>query len=208
MTDIKESLRTPEQEEIAHASLELISELEEICEPYEIDGKPTFLELHLPQLLKNGATPDLVLQRLQKRLDAEANGIKIGTPAEDGSMTLMLAVLSALHLAVEAMTSPDFAEAIRLYGEASKCFGRAQMLAARPTQRLVLSINGKAGGNATQAPNRSKRARVEAWCAENFFQKKRSVDGAAGIVGPLFDISFRTAQEWIGVWKKNNSGIA
>jgi hypothetical protein len=207
MNDIKENLRAPEQEEIAHASLEMIYELAEICEPYEMAGKPKLIEFHLPQLLKNGADPEPIVQRLRERLDAEAKGIKIGTPVDDGSMTLMLAALASLHLAVEAMTTPEFGEAIRLYGEASKFFGRAQMLAARPTERLVLSINGKAGGDATQPFNRSKRARVEAWCAENFFQKKKSVDGAAGIAGPLFDVSFRTAQEWIGAWKKSNSVV-
>lgn len=138
--------------------------------------------------------------------DARAAGFPSERPqplslAADRALEAMDAVCEGEHLrATERMTE----EATRLRTELLSVNAKIESIANAKVKERV-SVAASKAAIVRHAENRAMKAQVFAWCNENMAQFQSMDRAAETIAGKLVPVSFRTARDWIGAWRKARS---
>ncbi|MBS0427145.1 MAG: hypothetical protein JSR41_07640 [Proteobacteria bacterium] len=133
------------------------------------------------------------------------NGAPI-TAAERDAFVKIALLMAACAFAVQAMKAPKNSSAAWTYAiDASRWLGILQGFHSGVGRGTAASELARRGADAAHAENRAMKALVIQWCDDNM-AAFRSMDAAAqAIAGTLVPVTFRTARDWIGAWKKLRS---
>lgn len=97
-----------------------------------------------------------------------------------------------------------FSSAMAHFGAAFELSQRAGVL-TETTVNAAKSILGRIGADARHAENRAMKQEVFDWLDVNFSTQKSMDAAAEAIAGKVVPVSFRTARDWVGEWKKLRS---
>jgi len=163
---------------------------------------PGLLDSLLQHLLDGAADGDLMLDRLQAEVARTlANGYSM--TKEDGYKLIMTIILTALHLAVQALQARSDAEAYDYLSDARYLRGYADGIIYSGNDALVRADFARLGAKGRHAETEGIKERILTWYAQNHGEFK-SVDAAARAASKQEPIVFTTARKWIAEYKKSN----
>jgi hypothetical protein len=163
---------------------------------------PGLLDSLFQGLWDGRADGEMMLDRLRSEI-ARTLVSGYSMTKEEGYTLVMTIILTALHLAVQALQADSEPDAYDYLSDARYLRGYADGVIYSGNDALIRADFARLGVKARHAETEEIKQRLSIWFVQNR-ERFTSVDSAALAATKQEPISFGTAQKWIREFKKSN----